>query len=70
MQNMERAEVTAVVRECIGEYMDDWIVWGAMIILLFVLLMGNTISFWLGLLVGLAIPYYIIPHYFQKDCEE
>lgn len=68
MQAMERAEVSAVVRECIGEYFDDWVVWGAILILLFVLLMGNTISFWLGLLVGLAIPYYIIPHYFSS-CE-
>lgn len=70
MQNMERAEVAAVVRDCISEYMDDWMIWGAVIILLFVLLMGNTISFWLGLLVGLAIPYYIIPHYFHKNCGE
>ena len=67
MQTMERAEISAVVRECIGEYMNDWVVWGALFILLFVLIMGNTVSFWLGLLVGLAIPYYIIPHYFCSD---
>lgn len=69
MQNMERAEIASVVRECMGDYMDNWVIWGAVVIMLFVFLMGNTISFWLGLLVGLAIPYYIIPHYFSKDCE-
>ena len=70
MQSMERAEVVAVVQECIGEYVNDWVIWGALLILLFVLLMGNTISFWLGLLVGLAIPYYIIPRYFCNEDEE
>lgn len=69
MQSMERAEVITVVRECIGEYVDDWIIWGAALIILFMLLMGNTISFWLGVLVGLSIPYYFIPHYFGDSSE-
>lgn len=69
MQSMERAEVAAVVRECMGEYMDDWVIWGGALIVLGVFFMGNTISFWVGLLLGLAIPYYIIPHYFSKECE-
>lgn len=70
MQAMERAEVMGVVKECMGEYMDNWVIWGSLLILLFVLLMGNTISFWLGVLVGLAIPYYIIPHYFCSESQE
>ena len=64
VQEFERAEIVEVVSSTVGKCMNNWILWGAVIILVFVLLMGSTFSFWLGLLVGLAIPYYIIPNYF------
>ncbi|MBP2630981.1 MAG: hypothetical protein H6Q70_1609 [Firmicutes bacterium] len=67
MQDIDRAEIAEVVNFTIDECMSNWTIWGAVIILAFVLIMGSTFSFWLGMLVGLAIPYYVIPHYF---CEE
>lgn len=63
MQSVEWAE-TAVTRGCGASCRGDWVIWGVFLIVLFVMITGNTVSFWLGFLVGLAIPYYIIPHYF------
>lgn len=56
--------------DCVDSCTEHWLLWTVCILLAFVLLMGNTFSFWLGVLVGLAIPYYIIPHYFGDTCEE
>ncbi|WIW70891.1 hypothetical protein [Anaerosinus gibii] len=69
MSDMERSKIEEIVRFTIDEYCDNWILWVVVLLLAFVLLMGNTFSFWLGVLVGLAIPYYIIPHYFPNKCE-
>jgi len=67
LEDLDRAEIAEVVNFTIDKCMSNWTIWGVVIILAFVLLMGSTFSFWLGMLVGLAIPYYIIPNYF---CEE
>ena len=69
MSDMERAKIEEIVQCTINKYCDDWFVWIVVLLLAFLLLMGNTFSFWLGVLVGVAIPYYIIPHYFTKECE-
>lgn len=64
MQEYERAEMTDMVRLTVNECFSDWIVCGVVLIVFFMMILGSTCSFWLGVLVGLSIPYYIIPHYF------
>ena len=61
-------EFNNTVRFCVREYLDEYIIWIIGLIALFVIIAGSACSFWLGLLVGLAVPYYIIPKYFSKEC--
>lgn len=63
MEIYERCEVETALRSLISDCLDNYIIWLTAVVIVLVLCLGSSFSFWLGLIVGLAIPYYIIPKY-------
>lgn len=57
--------MAALTDKCWQCCCDNWALWGIVLALVFIAVLGNSLSFWLGVAVGLAIPYYIIPRYFN-----
>lgn len=66
MEIYERYEVETTLRSLLSDCLDRYIFWLTAIVLILVLCLGSTLSFWLGLIIGLAIPYYIIPKYWPS----
>ncbi len=63
MEVYELADIEQHLRGVLSECIGDYIVWITLILIVLVALLGNTLSFWLGVVIGLSIPYYIVPKF-------
>lgn len=61
MEIYERTELERSIKSIVAECAEEYMTLLAAAVIIAVLLLGSSFSFWLGLLLGLAIPYYIIP---------